>query len=109
MHAVDLRVRAVLRSQVVEFSRPLELPFPPFPWLFVRVGSLSLRLCELTWDIEQGHFICYADDDIDAAFTFGDDRAALVRHYEEDGWQVRHEGPVLRVLGLETLATPESA
>jgi hypothetical protein len=33
----------------------------------------------------------------------------LVRHYEADGWQVRQEGPVLRAVGLETLANPESA
>jgi hypothetical protein len=106
MFNVELRMRALLRAHVVDFARPLALPCAPFPWLVIQdgpAGEDGLRLCEVVWDARQQRFLCRIDDDVDAACDFGDDVAALTRHYEARGWQVRDQGPVARVLGLECL------
>jgi hypothetical protein len=56
------------------------------------------------WDARQQRFLCRADDDVDAVCDFGDDVAALTRHYEARGWHVREQALGVRVLGLHPFA-----
>jgi hypothetical protein len=100
VHDVELRVRALLRSQVVELTKRIALPFPPFPWLVLDEGDddAGVTVKEVTWSAAAGRFVCLLLDDVDAAVVFGDDREGLKKSYEGRGWQVRDEVPVRSVL-----------
>ena len=106
MYQIEVRIKALLHCQLVEFTKTMSLPFPPVPWLFVREGGQrdALRLCDVTWDTQSERFVCIADNDVDAAFFYGDDVAALTRNYEARGWQVRESGS-----GAQVFAEDESA
>jgi hypothetical protein len=95
VHEVELRVRALLRSKVVEFTKRAILPFPPFPWLVLHDDEPAVRVQEVTWDGQC--FVCQMVDDVEAAGTFGDNAEGLKRSYAARGWAVRDEGPVRRV------------
>jgi hypothetical protein len=102
VHDVELRVRALLRSQVVEVTWRVVLPFVPFPWLVVREAGHGgddegLTVQQVVWDLAETRFVCRCLDDVDATATFGDDREGLVASDEARGWQWRDEGPVRRL------------
>jgi hypothetical protein len=95
MYQIEVRIKALLQTQVIEFTKTMSLPFPPVPWLFVREGGGqrdALRLCDVTWDTQSERFVCIADNDVDAAFFYGDDVVALIRNYEARGWKVKETG-----------------
>jgi hypothetical protein len=96
VYDVELRVRALLRSQVVEFTKSTTLPFVPFSWLVLREDEddEGLKVEEVAWDSATERFICHCLDDVDAAANFGDDTEGLKESYEARGWVVRDEGPV---------------
>jgi hypothetical protein len=100
-YEVELRVRALLRHEVVEFSRRVELPFPPLPWLFLRDGEddgeQGVQLQEVAWDVRRGCFVARLLDDVDAAGAFGDDDGGLKAHYEARGWELAREGLLARL------------
>jgi hypothetical protein len=71
---VVVRVRALLRHEVVEFSRRT------LPWLFLRDGEedgeAGVQLQEVAWDVGRSRFVARVLDDVDAAAAFGDDDGA---------------------------------
>jgi hypothetical protein len=100
-YEVELRVRALLRHEVVEFTRRIELPFPPCAWLFLLDGEgdgeAGVQVQEVAWDVRRGRFVARLLDDVDAAGAFGDDDAGLKAHYETRGWKLVREGLLARL------------
>jgi hypothetical protein len=100
-YEVEVRVRALLRHEVVEFSRRIELPFPPCAWLFLRDGEdddeAGVQLQEVAWDVRRGCFVARLLDDVDAAGAFGGDDGGLKAHYEARGWKLVREGLLARL------------
>src|SRR5262245_8361887 len=102
MIEAELRMRAVLRSMVVEFTRTVELPFPPPAWMVLLDGpdvaeAEGHRVAETFFDLAQRKYVCRLLDDLDAAEVFGDDVMGLSRHYDERGWRVSRAGRIGRV------------
>jgi hypothetical protein len=64
---------SALRHEVVEFSKRIELPFPPLPRLFLLDGEEGMHIQEVAWDLGRGCFVARLLDDVDAAGSFGDD------------------------------------
>jgi hypothetical protein len=90
MHAVKLRVRAVLRSVAVEFEREVLMSARPFVGLAVGLGrhgeEVPLFLAESSWSAVFQAYVCRAEDDR-AEGDYGDDAEALVADYTLAGWQ----------------------
>ncbi len=102
MFDVELRVRAVLRSQVVEFARDVVLPFAPAAWMVLHhdddpEDGAGDRLVEVFWHTRECRFVCRLMDDLDAAGQFGDDLAGLCCHYESRCWRLVNAGAIRRV------------
>src|SRR5687768_14609545 len=102
MIEAELRLRAVLKSMVVEFTRTVEVPFPPPAWMVLLDGpeipeAEGQRVAETFFDLAQRKYAVRLLDDLDAAEQFGDDVKGLCRHYEARGWQVSRAGPIARV------------
>jgi hypothetical protein len=101
MYNVELRVRVLLRHQVVEFVQLIRLPFVPIPCLFYHEGPPpipSLRFREVGWLAAEEKFLVQTDDDVDTVAEFGDDVEALVAWYESMGWEVFNSGPIAFVV-----------
>jgi hypothetical protein len=96
MHAVKLRVRAVLRRVAVEFERDVLLSAKPFVGLAVGLGrrgeGVPLFLAESAWSPVFASYVCRAE--VDLAFDdSGDAAEALVADYALAGWrEVRRLG-----------------
>ena len=102
MYKVELRIRAVLRHEVVEFVKEIELPFAPFSWMYLREsdspeGEDGLQIERVAWDIERGRFRCRMLDDIDASVSFGDDAEGLKYRYVSRGWRIWNPGCIARL------------
>jgi hypothetical protein len=102
MIQAELRLRAVLRSMVVELTRLVELPFPPLAWMVLLDGPHVAepdghRVAETFFDLAEQRYVCRLLDDLDAAAVFGDDVQGLCKRYEGQGWEVARLGPIARV------------
>jgi hypothetical protein len=96
MHAVRLRVRAVLNNVAVDFERELLLSARPFVGLAVGVGrsgeDVPLFVAESSWSAVFQAYLCRAEDDL-AADDYGEDAEALVADYALTGWrEIRRVG-----------------
>jgi hypothetical protein len=90
MHAVKLRVRAVLGHVAVEFERDVLLSAKPFVGLAVGLGrkgeGVPLFLAESSWSPVFASYVCRAEDDR-ADGDYGDDAESLVADYALAGWR----------------------
>jgi hypothetical protein len=106
---VDMRVRALLRHQVVEFTKRITLPFVPVAWMVLQEGEdgdrgIGSQIQAVTWSIREERFVCLMLDDVDAANTFGEDAEGLIGSYEARGWEVHNSGPVTRLFVYDETA-----
>jgi hypothetical protein len=102
VYQVELRIRAVLKHEVVEFAKEVELPFVPVAWMWLREadtpeGEDGLHVEQVVWDLVKGRFICRLLDGLDASMDFGDDINGLKHRYVSRGWRVWNEGRVARL------------
>jgi hypothetical protein len=72
MIEAELRMRAVLRSLVVELTRTVEVPFPPPAWMVLLDGPdvpepQGHRVAETFFDLAERKYVCRLLDDLDAA------------------------------------------
>jgi hypothetical protein len=100
---IQLRLRALTRRGVVEFSKFVEWPFIPVDGITLLEGSdpdegIRYPIVDVLWLSEAGRFVAILADDEAAAADFGDDLAALKSYYEMRGWEEVRSGP-LRVIG----------
>ncbi len=87
---------AGVSSEDIYLEREFDLPFAPYPNMYINYGDFEAHIKAVSYLIEKREFRCYCEEDkeiYDAQLYHKEHRdiKEIVKEYEEIGWEIRKE------------------